>query len=90
MSKSLSFDEESINYSENDSLLQERVRIDNEIKKLKTKRVLELIDSNDDNDQIEDIKNLIKRSSYDFDREFDFDNMIGPGIIIIITIINYD
>jgi len=48
--------------------------------KLKTKKILELIDSNDDNDQIEDIKNLIKRSSYDFDREFDFDNIIGPGI----------
>lgn len=83
-STSLSFDEEYgyMDVSENDSLLQERIRIDNEIRKLETKKVLQLVDSNDGNDQLEDIKKMIQNSkmSYDFDSEFDFDNMIGPGI----------
>jgi hypothetical protein len=66
--------------AERESLLQERIRIDSEIKKLQTKKVLSIFreDSSDSGDQVEDIKKLI-RSSYDFDRDFNFEDMIGPG-----------
>ena len=85
-------DEESVHHiTESDSLIQERIRIDGEIIRLQESMAREIVSTNydsdnDDDEKLEEIKYLISRSSFDFDRDYIFDNMIGPGRENFVTI----